>query len=108
MQPQFANATNPAQTAAAVRHAQVVPSFVLPSLSRTLECWAGTVSPGELVRWERPADLTESARRELRNVVIKRLRPRSEWLWSQTIGVRLVEGWRDRLTASDMRHISRH
>lgn len=104
MQPQLAN-TAPNQPPAA-RHAQVVPSFVLPSLSRTLECWAGTVSPGELVRWERPADLAESARRELRNVVIKRLRPRSDWLWAQAISVRLVDGWRDRLTASDARGIN--
>ena len=78
---------------------------MLPSLSRTLECWAGTLSPGELVRWERPADLAESARRDLRNAVIKRLRPRSDWLWAQTIGVRLVDGWRDRLTATDTRGI---
>lgn len=103
MQPQLAEAPTPSPTAA--RHAQVVPSFVLPSLSRTLECWAGTVSPGELVRWERPADLAESARRDLRNAIIKRLRPRSEWLWGQTIGVRLVDGWRDRLTTTDTRGI---
>ena len=105
MQPQFANAPNSVPAPAAARHAQVVPSFVLSSLSRALECWAGTVSPGELVRWERPADLAESARRELRNLVIRRLRPRSDWLWAQTIGVRLVDGWRDRLTASDTRGI---
>lgn len=95
----------PTPVLAAARHAQVVPSFVLPSLSRTLECWAGTVSPGELVRWERPADLAESARRELRNVIIKRLRPRSDWLWAQTLGVRLVDGWRDRLTPADVRGV---
>ncbi len=103
MQPQPADVTTPAPAAA--RHAQVVPSFVLPSLSRTLECWAGTVSPGELVRWERAADLAESARRELRIAVIRRLRPRSDWLWAQTIGVRLADGWRNRLLASDTRGI---
>lgn len=90
---------------ATARHAQVVPSFVLSVLSRTLECRAGTVTPGELVRWERPADLTESVRRELRNEIIKRLRQRPDWLWGQTIGVRLVNGWRDRLIASDIRAI---
>ena len=65
MQPLHADTAS--QPPAAARHAQVVPSFIVPSLARTLECWAGTVNPGELVRWERPADLTESARRELRN-----------------------------------------
>lgn len=89
----------------AARHAQVVPSFVLPGISRTLECWAGTVAPGELVRWERLADLAESARRDLRKAVIKRLRPKSDWLWAQTLGVRLVDGWRDRMTATDSRAI---
>lgn len=98
-------ADNPAPPPAAVRHAQVVPSFVLRPQTRMLECWAGTVSPGELLRWERPADLQESARRDLRNTIIKRLRPRSDWLWAQTIGVRLVDGWRNRLTASDARGI---
>lgn len=90
---------------AVARHAQVVPSFILPALSRTLECWAGTVSPGELVRWERLGDLAESARRDLRNAVIKRLRPKSDWLWAQTLGVRLSNGWQDRLTATDTRGI---
>lgn len=101
MQPQL---VDPAAAApAAARHAQVVPSFIVPALARTLECWAGTVNPGELVRWERPADLTESARRELRNVIIKRLRPRSDWMWAQPTGVRLVDAWRERLVASDVR-----
>jgi hypothetical protein len=87
------------------RHAQVVPSFVLSSLSRSLECWAGVIAPGELIRWERPGDLAESARRDLRNAIIKRLRPRSDWLWAQAIGVRLTDGWRTRLVPSDVRGI---
>lgn len=103
MQSQLANPAPPAPAAA--RHAKVVPSFVLPGISRTLDCWAGTVAPGELVRWERLADLAESAKRDLRKAVIKRLRPKSDWLWAQTLGVRLVDGWRDRLTATDIRAI---
>lgn len=103
MQPLLVDPHTPAPPAA--RHAQVVPSFVLPALSRNLECWVGKVSPGELVRWERPADLAESARRDLRNAVIKRLRPRSDWLWAQALGVRLVDGWRDRLMLTDTRGI---
>lgn len=103
MQPQHADTAPPSPAAA--RHAEVVPSFIVPALARTLKCWAGTVNPGELVRWERPADLTESARRELRTVIIKRLRPRSEWMWAQPTGVRLVDGWRVRLVGSDMRGI---
>jgi hypothetical protein len=103
MQPQHADtALHPPVSA---RHAEVVPSFIVPALARTLECWAGTLNPGELVRWERPGDLTESARRELRNIIIKRLRPRSEWLWAQPTGVRLADGWRERLVGSDQRGV---
>lgn len=100
MQPQLIEA--PAQAA---RHAQVVPSFIVPALARSIECWAGTINPGELVRWERPADLTESARRELRTLVIKRLRPRSDWMWAQPTGVRLADGWRERLVGTDRRGV---
>lgn len=104
MQQQNREAQGAAQTSPA-RHAQVVPSFVVSSIARTLECWAGTVNPGELVRWERPADLTESARRELRTVIIKRLRAKSDWMWAQPTGVRLSDGWQERLVGSDMRGI---
>lgn len=100
MQPQLTDAPAPAVPA---RHAQVVPSFIVPALARTIECWVGAVNPGELVRWERPAELTETARRELRTIIIKRLRPRSDWMWAQPTGVRLEEGWSERLVGSDRR-----
>lgn len=88
-----------------LRHAQVVPSFIVPALARPVHCWVGAINPGELVRWERLADLTESARQELRSVIIKRLRSKSDWLWAQQTGVRLVDRWRDRLVGSDRRGI---
>lgn len=78
----------------------------MPALARPLEYWAGAVNPGELVRWERPANLTESARCELRKRIIKRLRQRSDWLWAQPTGVRLVDGWREHLVKRDVHSIN--
>lgn len=87
------------------RHAQVVPSFVMRGISRVIEYWGGRIDPAELLRWERPSDLTESARRELRNILIRRLRVRADWMWEQLTGVRLEGAWRDHLIPGDVRGI---
>lgn len=87
------------------RHAQVVPSFVLALLRRPLDSWVGQVSPGELLRWERAGDLTESARRDLRQTIVKRNRQQAERLWSRQVGVRLAENWQAALLPSDRKRV---
>lgn len=90
---------------ALARHAQVVPAFVAVDIRRPLESWVGTIQPVELLRWQRKGDLTESARRELRNNIVKRTRVRAERLWSKPVGVSLADGWRERLTSIDRKRI---
>jgi hypothetical protein len=75
------------------RHAKVIPSFVLSVLGRSLDSWVGKVQPAELLRWERTADLTESARRNMREAIVKRSRQHAERLWSLKVGVHLTSGW---------------
>lgn len=87
------------------RHAQVVPAFVAVDIRRPLESWVGEVRPIELLRWQRKGDLSESARRDLRNNIVKRTRVRAERLWVQRVGVRLADGWRERLTSVDRKRI---
>lgn len=87
------------------RHAQVVPSFVLAMLRRPLDSRVGKVSAGELVRWERVGDLTESASQDLRQTIIKRNREHSERLWSLDVGVRQAENWAATLTPSDRNRV---
>lgn len=90
---------------APARHSQVVPAFVAVDIRRSLDSWVGEVRPIELLRWERKGDLSESARRDLRNTIIKRSRVRAERLWTQQVGVRLAEGWREQLTSLDRKRI---
>ncbi len=90
---------------ALARHAQVVPAFVAVDICRPLESWVGTIQPVELLRWQRNGDLTESARRELRNNIVKRTRVRAERLWSKPVGVSLADGWRERLTSLERKRI---
>lgn len=101
----LAQQPEPQEGAGPARHAQVVPSFVMPGISRVIEYWGGRIDPAELLRWERPSDLTESARRELRNMIIRRLRVRADWMWEQPTGVRLEGAWRERLIPGDVRGI---
>jgi len=95
----------PSGEPASARHAQVVPSFVLALLRRPLESWVGKVSPGELLRWERAGDLTESARQDLRQTIVKRNRQHAERLWSRQVGVRLAENWQTALLPSDRKRV---
>ncbi len=87
------------------RHAQVVPSFVAVEMRRPLECWAGDIQPGELLRWERKGDLPASARDDLRQTIVKRTRPRAEYFWQQPVGVRMADGWRERLSGADRKRV---
>lgn len=86
-------------------HAQVIPSFVLPAVARDLECSIGLIAPRELLCWERVGNLTELNRQKLRAIIIKRLRPRAEWLWSQPIGVHLPPKWRHSFPKSEVKAI---
>src|SRR6185369_3341629 len=81
------------------RHAQVVPAFVAATIRRPLVSWVGDVHPEELLRWERKGDLSDAVRRDLRQAIVKRSRVRAEQLWSRQTGVRLAEGWRERIGA---------
>jgi len=82
-------------------HAEVVPSFIVPWIKRPLSCWVGDVKPRELLRWERPGDLTGSAREELRTQIVTRLRVRAEALWREQVRVNLVPEWGSRLLPSE-------
>lgn len=97
--------TTPSGDPSRARHAQVVPSFVLALLRRPLESWVGRISPGELLRWERAGDLSESARQDLRQTIVKRNRPQAERLWSRPVGVRLAENWQAALVPSDRKRV---
>lgn len=89
------------QLAAPARHSEVIPAFVLHAISRPIEWHGGHIQPIELVRWERASDLTESARRTLREIIIRRTRAKADRLWSQPVGVHLSDGWANRLTSFD-------
>lgn len=87
------------------RHAQVVPAFVVAGLTRPLDSWVGKILPAELLRWERLGDLSDSARRDLRKTILKRMRVRAERLWSEQIGVHLAQGWQESLGGQDRRRL---
>lgn len=87
------------------RHARVVPAFLAMSIQRPLDSWVGVIRPHELLRWERKGDLTESACRDMRQVIVKRIRVKAEAIWAQRVNVRLVEGWRESLTSSDRKRV---
>ena len=75
-------------------HAQVVPSFIVAKLTTSIKYKSAAILPSELIGWSRPFDLTESAKQDLCNIIVRRLRPRAEWLWAQPTGVRLCDEWR--------------
>jgi hypothetical protein len=87
------------------RHTQVVPSIIVPAIGQNIVYSEGIVGSGELVRWERAPDLTESAKQELRALIVRRLRRRPAWIWEQPTDVRLTQDWRDRLSGSDRQGI---
>jgi len=89
--------TPPSSSANRPRHAEVVPSFILPSIKKPLTSWNGSIAQHELLRWERSDDLTESTRDHLRAQIIKRLRSCAQELWVAPIKVNLVPNWADRL-----------
>lgn len=79
------------------RHAQVVPSFFAAVTRAPLVTWLGEVDPAELVYWTRKDDLSEGARRDMRQTLVRRTRQRAERLWAQKTGVRLAPGWQEAL-----------
>ena len=83
------------------RHAEVVPSFCVRWLRRPLVSRIGDIASHELIRWERPGDLTVSMRDNLRMQVIKRLRLKAEEVWGEPVNVYLEENWGDRLLPSE-------
>ena len=87
-------------------HARVVPLCVLEGMRKPFQCWVGEIWPTELHHWDREADLTERARREIRSAVITRLRPKMAEVWSRPVGVRLEEGWETRFPPRDAALIS--
>jgi len=87
------------------RHAQVVPAFVAVTILRPLDCWLGAVRPADLLRWERIGDLPESARDHLRQVIVRRIRPRAAQLWGMRVGVQLSKGWEERVSVGDRKRV---
>lgn len=83
------------------RHAKVVPSVIAFRMTRPLECWSGVVQPRELLDWNKPADLTEKARQEIRMQVIKRLRPKMADAWALKTGIEVAPGWENHATSRE-------
>jgi len=65
---------------------------------KPVECWVGSVSPAELIRWERKGDLVDSARRELQEAIIRRIRPKADLMWPRLTGVRLMGRWTEHVS----------
>jgi hypothetical protein len=99
------SADRPVTAAAIARHAGAVPSFVIPMVRNKLLHPSGAIEPLELICWERPYDLTESARADLRRQVIARLRVRNKEMWAQFVRVHLHDGWDSRVLPADRRRI---
>jgi hypothetical protein len=87
-----------ARPVAPARHAQVVPSCFAAHLREPLSCRIGEVQVRELFCWQRSRDLSEADRTILRREVLKRSRGRAQALWAAPIGVRLEEGWAERVS----------
>lgn len=87
------------------RHAQVVPAFAVNYLRRSLPNVGEAVRPDELLRWQRPGDLTESARENLRKIIVRRLRHIADKLWAEKVGIQLKDDWRDHLIPMDQKRI---
>ncbi len=83
-------------------HTAVAPSFIVRALRGPLEYRTGPIAPGELLGWARPFALPESAKPGLRDNIVRRMRPRAQWLWVQPTGVRLCEGWQTVLQPDDI------
>lgn len=101
-----ANTTLGVASPVQARHAEVVPSFIVPLIQRTLTCWIGSVEPEELLCWTRPGDLSDRARDELREAIVGRLRQRAAAVWSLPAGLQFSEGWRQRLTPAEAETLS--
>lgn len=83
------------------RHAKVVPSVIALKMTRPFECWSGVVQPQELLDWNKPSELTERARQEIRKQVIKRLRPKMAEAWAMKTGIEVAAGWENHATSRE-------
>lgn len=83
------------------RHAQVVPSVMVPEIRGDLDCWVGKIRVEDLLRWVRMADMPESAQQDLCRKIVKRTRARADKVWALRTGVRLVQGWEERLSTTE-------
>lgn len=83
------------------RHAKIVPSVIALRMTRPFECWSGVVQPQELLDWNRPSDLTEKARQEIRKQVIKRLRPKMANAWTLKTNIVVAAGWENHATSRE-------
>lgn len=81
----------PSSTSASVRHARIIPSFLLRWASRTLLTGAGKIGAQDLIDW-RGAVLSEISRAEIRALYIARFRVHFQDIWDQPVGILTEEG----------------
>lgn len=100
-------ASNTSAVARVPCHAQVLPAFLAAKVRRALTGRSGPIAGYELVRWDKPFDLSDSQQTELREQFIKRTRATSKELWPLRVCIRPPENWQDRLAARDASFLGR-
>lgn len=76
------------------RHAQVIPSCLVPLFKRPLRLSGRSISPADLVNWPPGEPLTDEEKEALLDQVIKRLKTSPGLVYSTRVGVPLHAEWR--------------
>ncbi|MEQ6436222.1 sigma factor-like helix-turn-helix DNA-binding protein [Comamonas sp. w2-DMI] len=83
------------------RHARILPSFAVALAKRDFSCGLGTVKPQSLLAWSGPLP-TQTTTEEIRYQFVKRNRVNPMPLMSQSTGIKLRDGWKNAIDASDV------
>lgn len=79
------------------RHAQVIPSCIVPLFKRPFKFAGRVISATELVDWTAPEPLNDDERAVLLEQAVKRLKESPELVYSTRVGVPLHPDWKTNL-----------